>query len=260
MNKTETKQDASGINARKELYQLFSKMYDDDQVDTHILFQSLGLFIRNSGLAKILFINELYEMILERPGIILEFGCHTGQNLVLFENLRAIYEPFNNQRRIVGFDSFEGYTSVDTAIDGEAPEIVGDGYRLPDDYTETLNSILRYHQKNSVMPHFSRCEIVTGDVMDTAKAYLDKHPGEIVALAYFDLATYGPTKCCLEAILPRLIPGSLLLMDELNFRDYPGASVAFLETVKKHGIAFTAKTSKYMRDRTVVTITNLENS
>lgn len=147
MEKFETKQNIDGINERQKLYKLFAKMYNDNQIDQHIVFQSLGLFLRNSGLAKILFINELYEMILERPGVIMEFGCHTGQNLVLFENLRAIYEPFNNQRRIIGFDSFEGYKSVEKEIDGEAPEIVGDGYLLPSDYKETLSAILRYHEE-----------------------------------------------------------------------------------------------------------------
>ncbi|MCD4741551.1 MAG: class I SAM-dependent methyltransferase [Desulfobacteraceae bacterium] len=257
MEKFETKQNIDGINERQKLYKLFAKMYNDNQIDQHIVFQSLGLFLRNSGLAKILFINELYEMILERPGVIMEFGCHTGQNLVLFENLRAIYEPFNNQRRIIGFDSFEGYKSVEKEIDGEAPEIVGDGYLLPSDYKETLSAILRYHEENSVMPHHSRCEIVDGDVMDTAHKFVEEHPGEIVALAYFDLATYNPTKVCLEAILPRLIPGSLLLMDEFNFRDYPGASIAFLEVVKQYGIEYTTQTSKFMRDRTIVTISKV---
>jgi hypothetical protein len=41
--------------------------------------------------------------------MLVEFGTWYGQNLVLLENLRAILEPFNKQRRIVGFDTFTGY-------------------------------------------------------------------------------------------------------------------------------------------------------
>lgn len=68
--------------------------------------------MRSSALAKILFVDEAYRLILEQPGVIVEFGTWWGQNLVLFENLRAIYEPFNQSRRVIGFDTFKGYPSV----------------------------------------------------------------------------------------------------------------------------------------------------
>ena len=42
-------------------------------------------------------------------GALIEFGTWRGQNLVLLENLRAIHEPFNKQRTIIGFDTFAGY-------------------------------------------------------------------------------------------------------------------------------------------------------
>ena len=47
---------------------------------------------------------------------ILEFGTRFGHNLVVFENLRAIYEPFNKTREIVGFDTFEGYKNFTEMI------------------------------------------------------------------------------------------------------------------------------------------------
>lgn len=78
--------------------------------DEHLMV-SLGLFMRSSALTKILFVHELYSLIKDIPGVIMEFGCWWGQNLILFENLRAIYEPFNQARRIIGFDTFQGYVN-----------------------------------------------------------------------------------------------------------------------------------------------------
>src|SRR5438876_6491073 len=73
------------------------------------LATNFGLYMRSSALVKFLVLNELYQLILDVPGVIMEFGTWWGQNLVVFENLRAIYEPFNKMRRVIGFDSFRGY-------------------------------------------------------------------------------------------------------------------------------------------------------
>jgi hypothetical protein len=59
--------------------------------------------------------------------------------------------------------------------------------------------------------------------------YLEKNPETIVALAYFDLDLYEPTKACLEAIRPRLVKGSVLGFDELNDPDSPGETIALNE-------------------------------
>ena len=71
-----------------------------------------ALYIRSSVLAKMLYVNELYEQIVRVPGVIMEFGVWWGQNLALFESLRAIYEPYNHTRKAVGFDTFTGYPAI----------------------------------------------------------------------------------------------------------------------------------------------------
>jgi hypothetical protein len=256
MPKFETNATDENFHARGEIYELFEKAYRDPAINHHLLFQNLGLFLRSSALAKILFIEELYDLITHQPGNIVEFGCHLGQNLALFENLRAIFEPFNTNRRIIGFDTFthEGYASRNGDIDGAAEELVGSGYKLPDAYPDTLRQILGYHEKNSVIPNQSRCHVVEGDVTKTVPAYLEANRGDVIALAYFDLATYEPTKICLESIIPRLLPGSVLLMDELNFEAYPGASVAFIEVARKEKLQFEIITSRYIPSRSIVKI------
>src|SRR5262245_50151490 len=76
------------------------------------LERSLGLFVRGSLLARFLAVDEVYRKIVHLPGCIFEFGCWRGQTSVLCENLRAIHEPFNKRRRIIAFDTFEGYTKM----------------------------------------------------------------------------------------------------------------------------------------------------
>jgi hypothetical protein len=243
----ETKASPQTAAGKQRLLELFAKRtMTDDELLTHV-----GLFLRSSHVAKILFVNELYEIIRDIPGIIVELGVHYGQNLSLFENLRAIYEPFNQNRRIVGFDTFTGYASA-TAKERDNPIIGGDGYKLPPDYPEYLSQILAYHESNNILAHIKKHEVVVGDVVETVPAYFKQHPGDIVALAYFDLAIEVPTRVCLEVVLQHMVPGSVLMMDELNFRGYDGASIAFKEVFT--GRKYTVKKSRYMPDRSIVVL------
>lgn len=244
---TESKASPQTLAGKQKLLDLFKRRpMDDDELLTHV-----GLYLRSSHVAKILFINEIYEMVRDVPGIIMEFGVHYGQNLSLFENLRAINEPFNQNRRIVGFDTFTGYASA-SERERSNPVIGGEGYLLPSGYPEYLREVLAYHESNNILSHIQKHSIVVGDVVKTVPAYFKKYRGDIVALAYFDLAIEKPTKVCLEAVLPHTVPGSVLLMDELNFREYDGASIAFKEVIGDR--RYSIRKSRYMTDRSIVTL------
>jgi hypothetical protein len=240
----ETKATEENIRHRQLLYKLF----DDRPMPDDQLLTCLGLYMRSSALAKVLFINELYEQILHIPGVIMEFGSWWGQNLILFENLRAIYEPFNQYRRVIGFDSFHGYVNVGSA-DKESETIKIGGYTVSKDYKRYLDALIGFHEKNNVLGNLKKHSTVEGDVTHTVPQFFKDNPETVVALAYFDLAVYKPTKVCLQAIKPHLIRGSVIMLDELNSREYPGETLAFKEIFKNAG--FTLKKSKYMTDRTI---------
>src|ERR1700692_4646122 len=73
---------------------------------------NMGLFLTPQNLSRVLFMDFLYKKIIDVQGVVIEFGCRWGQNMALFSSLRGIYEPFNRLRKIIGFDSFEGFPSV----------------------------------------------------------------------------------------------------------------------------------------------------
>ena len=94
------------VEARKQLFRLFKQrpMSDED------LLVNLTMYMRSGSLAKLLFLNEVYQKIIHIPGSILEFGIWMGASTITFENLRAVYEPYNYQRRIIAFDTFNPRT------------------------------------------------------------------------------------------------------------------------------------------------------
>lgn len=192
--------------------------------------KNLGLFVKWQDLARFLFMDDLYRRIVEVPGVVVELGVRWGQNLALFSALRTIYEPYNHNRKVVGFDSFAGFPSVHPKDGGDAIMAPG-SYGVTTGYQEYLAQVLEYHEAESPRPHLRKHQLVVGDAAVELPRYLADNPQTIVALAYFDLDLYAPTRACLEALRGHLTRGSVLGFDELNLRDFPGETVAVKEVL-----------------------------
>lgn len=206
---------------------LAAKLRESRIPDNEIL-DNLGLYLTRQTLSRIAFMQKIYEMIVPVHGVVMEFGVRWGQNMSLFSNLRGIHEPFNYNRRIVGFDTFDGFPSVDERDGGHVK--AGD-YGVADDWKADLDGILDFHNANAPIPHKKKFDLVVGDATKTLPDYLEKNPETIVALAYFDFDIYKPTRDCLEALLPHLTKGSVLAFDELNMPEFPGETVALKEVL-----------------------------
>lgn len=240
--KPQTRASEAQLSARKQLQSLFG----DTPLPQDELLINLGLYTRASALARTFFLNELYEQIVGIPGCVMEFGIWWGQNVVTFESLRAIHEPYNHARRVIGFDTFTGYPAVGER-DQESDTIKPGGYATAPGYRAHLEALLDYHESENVMAQIKKHELVEGDVVETAPRYFADHPETVVALALFDLALYEPTKACLEAIKPHLVKGSILAFDELNAPEYPGETLAVAEVI---GLSsYTIRRSKFLPDR-----------
>jgi hypothetical protein len=233
--------------ARRSLTDLFER----SPLPRDQLLVNLGLYMRSSVLAKLLYVDELYQQIVRVPGVIMEFGVWWGQNLALFESFRAIHEPYNHSRKVIGFDTFTGYPAIGPE-DGVSDVARVGTYGTSASYERYLTELLDYHQRENVTGHIKKYEIVAGDVTETIGEYLHDHPETVIALAYFDLQLYEPTRKCLEAIRPYLTRGSVVALDELNCAEFPGETQALRETWELDRYRLTR--SRFLPDRTYLTI------
>jgi hypothetical protein len=208
----------------------FSELFRNTPIPEEELMMNLGLFTNRQALSRIFFMHDLYKKIVDVHGVIMEFGCRWGQNLSLFESFRGMYEPYNYNRKIIGFDTFEGFKSIDKK-DGKSAIVKEGAYTVTKDYEEYLSELLLMHEQESPISHVKKFELIKGDATKTIDKYLKENPETIVAFAYFDFDIYSPTKKCLEAILPHLTKGSVLGFDELNWHDYPGETLALKEVL-----------------------------
>ncbi|MGA8868297.1 MAG: hypothetical protein WB510_15090 [Candidatus Sulfotelmatobacter sp.] len=214
------------LSLRERLY----KSFDECPIPKNELFTNLGLFLNRQTLSRILFMHELYQKIVTVHGIVVEFGTRWGQNLALFSSFRGMYEPFNYTRKIVGFDTFEGFTAI-SSKDKRSEGVAVGGYGVSRNYEEYLEGILTYHEQESPLAHIRKYQLVKGDVTVTLPRYLNENPETMIALAYFDLDLYEPTRKCLEFIQNYVTRGSVLAFDELNHPAFPGETVALREVL-----------------------------
>jgi hypothetical protein len=215
--------------------QRFMEAVLDSPIPPAEFLANIGLFVNRQTLSRFLFINHIYQRIITTHGIVAEFGVRWGQNMALFVSLRGIYEPFNHNRKIVGFDTFEGFPSVHEK-DGSHPAIEAGAYGVTTGYEAYLDAVLNYHEQESPIAHIRKFELVKGDAIDTLNAYLRNHPETIFALIYFDFDLYKPTVECLERVMLHLTKGSVLAFDELNCAEFPGETIAVREVIGTHNL------------------------
>lgn len=198
-----------------------TESFENSPLPQEELMFNLGMYTRSSVLVKFLVVSDLYKRILDIPGNIYEFGTWWGQNMILCENLRAIYEPFNKQRHIIGFDTFSGYNENK------------EWYSTSKNYKKYLQDLLEAHEGSNVLGHIrGQHSLIEGDVCKTVPQHFKNNKNEIVALAYLDIGTYDTTKAILTSIKPNLVKGSIILLDQFSWKDMPGEAVAFKETFK----------------------------
>ena len=243
-----TTADATQIGFRKQL----EKAFAESPLSREELLFNLGMFTRSSLLVKFLVMNDIYERVKNLPGVLIELGVWWGQNLVLLENLRAIHEPFNKQRIIVGFDTFTGYANFSDK-DVKSDVMTDHTYATPGGYKDYLANLLAVHEGSNAFGHVrGNHRLVDGDAEVTVPRYFKDHPETIVAMAYFDIGVYRPTKAALEAMLPALVPGSVLVFDELTWPGAPGEAIAFKEVLGNTG--YTIEKCKLYPSKALVTI------
>jgi hypothetical protein len=170
-------------------------------------------FLARTGvdrLQKILARYELFKLVLDVPGDIVECGVFKGSGIYTWAKLQRLFHP-HSERRIVGFDFFEAARGVALARRGDR-EVLAEhatGWTAQD---EILGGLAAFGIHN--------VELVAGDVAETTRAYVKQHLGFRIALLYLDVDNYEGTLASLEHLFPVVTPGGIVAFDEYALRGY----------------------------------------
>lgn len=197
--------------------------------------ENFAKYVPRQNLARFLARYEIFRHIKDVQGSIVECGVLFGGGLMSFAKLSTILEPYNFQRRIIGFDSFTGFPSIDKADLKGLPErksahLKQHGFAAEGAYEDILRSVELYNLSRP-LNHFPKVHLVRGDFAETSHQFLEDHPHLVISCLYLDFDIYQPTKIALERFLPRMPKGAALVFDELNEEAFPGETAAVLESL-----------------------------
>jgi Macrocin-O-methyltransferase (TylF) len=202
--------------------------------------ENFAKYVPRQNLARFMARYELFKLVKDIQGSIVECGVLFGGGLLSFAKLSAILEPYNFQRRIVGFDTFTGFPDVaeqdlQGLPDRKSAHLKQHGFAADSAYEDILEAV-RIFDSSRFLNHFPKVDVVKGDFNVTAQTYLEDHPHLIVSLLYLDFDIYAPTKTALELFLPRMPKGGVVVFDELNEEAFPGETLAVMEQLPMNSL------------------------
>jgi hypothetical protein len=220
--------------ADEQYYSKIQEFFDEGEGDTLAKLRNFSKFVPRQNLSLFLAKNEIFKLILDVHGHIVECGVFMGGGLLTWAQFSAIYEPYNHTRRIVGFDTFAGFPNFSQAdapeAGSEVPFAKVGGLAVPGAEVDIRRAVQLF-DSNRPIGHIERVELVKGDAQQTIPAYVETNKHAVVALLYLDFDLYEPTVTAIRTFLPRMPKGAVQAFDELNQKQWPGETLAVLDSI-----------------------------
>ncbi|WP_443643419.1 TylF/MycF/NovP-related O-methyltransferase [Candidatus Levibacter sp. Uisw_134_01] len=190
-----------------------------------LLASAPNLFSNRVAVQTLISRYELYKKVLNIPGDIVECGVYQGNSFLWLAHLSIILEPYAINRRFLGFDTFEGFASID---DKKDPQDVS-SKNFSDTSYYTIEKALRAIDTLRPVNKIDRFELVKGDITVTVPKYLDENPAFTCALLILDTDLYQPTLTALKHFVPKMPKGAIVAFDEYNYQNFKGETQALLD-------------------------------
>ncbi len=177
-------------------------------------------------IGKMLAQYELYKMVHEIPGVIVECGVLKGCSFIRFASFRDLFgHAFS--RKLIGFDTFgtfpETHFEADKTMRQRHEEMCGESISK-----QQLLGVLQHKGLDK------NVELIEGDITETLPKYLAGHYELKLSLLNMDVDIYEPSKLILESLFPRIVKGGVLILDDYGV--FPGETKAADEYFKNKNI------------------------
>lgn len=217
--------------------EVLERLFEGTSLSTFEMFRAFPVFTPRLTLARFLAHYELFKQIVEVPGAIVDVGVYRGASVFTWAKLCEIFCPTDVRKQVYGFDTFEGFTGLapEDGAENLAQDVRRGGYAGGASIEQDLQLAREAMNHDRHLAHVERIEFIKGDVTVTAPHFAaDRGKGLRIALLNLDADLYEPTRAALEAFVPLLSPGGLIVLDEYAVPTFPGESQAVDEYFQKH--------------------------
>jgi hypothetical protein len=191
------------------------------------IWRNFAIYTRRVFLKRFLALYELYRMVIDLPGDIVELGVYRGASLMAFANFMEIRNMGDRHRRVFGFDNFQGFGEFDPKDGAERPEVgKKPGGFMSEDFEQPLRDAIRIFDADRFIPYKARVQLIKGNIEETVPAFVAENPGVRISLLHFDADLYRPSLVALEHLWPLVVPGGVVAFDEYGIPPWEGESRA----------------------------------
>jgi hypothetical protein len=206
--------------------------WDVSKDTTKIKLTEFTKYVPKNSLMQFISRYELYKLIENIPGDIIELGVCGGKGLFSFVQSVFINEPQYQWRNIIGFDTFEGFPNISEKDNLNNASHLKNLNSFCEDSYEELIELKKIHEDFRFLNTREQIKLVKGDLADTLPKYIKEHNGLIVSLLYCDLDLYEPTKLALELLWDRIPKGGIIVFDNAIMDTWEGEAIAFHEALQ----------------------------
>lgn len=183
--------------------------------------KGLQLDLSAHALSKLLARYEIFKMIQNLPGDIVDCGVYRGASLFTWANLIEIFAP-HSQKVVIGFDTFSGFSDRHRLKEDKESAT-----RLMEDRERFLpRSQGELHAIANRLGLAHRIRLVLGDAVKTIPEFVDANRGIRFSLLHLDFDVYEPTEVALESLFSLLVPGGIVVLDEYGNKGWGESDAA----------------------------------
>lgn len=210
-----------------DVWQRLEQLIDKENSTMQDVLENFPVYVRRVNMARFLAHYELFKMIQDLPGHIVECGVFRGASLFSFAKFLEIFNSGDRARKVYGFDNFTGFEGLHEK-DGKVDLNVGktDGGWAPGVKYDDLKEHVAIFQQDCYVPRSQRMFLEPGDLSKTAPKFMKDNPGLRISLLHLDVDVYEPTLAALEAFYPVVVKGGLVVIDEFAHTTWAGETSA----------------------------------
>ena len=196
----------------------FDKAYDYEH----------GFYLTSNPIriAKLVTHYELYKLITNLPGDVVECGVFKAATFLQWATFRGMLEN-EFSRRIVGFDTFDRFPDATYPDDIRFRERFVNVAGEQSISREGLLAVCQHKRIDNV-------ELVKGDITTTVPRYAEENPHFKIGLLHVDTDLYEPSRTVIQHFYPRVVRGGIVVFDD--FGSVPGGTKAIDEFLTEHDV------------------------
>lgn len=190
---------------------------DDQRIPAEVRLYNFSRFSRFQDITKLLVFFELFKLIRDVHGDIIEFGVHNGGTLFNLAHCSEILEPRNYTRKIWGVDVFG--------------EVEVEGVKtLRTDNIESLRRSVAIFNNSCFMNQFKKINLIEGSVRRGCDTLLGDKSHVLPAMIIVHVGRYADEQIVISEGWRRLVKGGIMVFGSLNCADTPQCTKALLSS------------------------------